>query len=78
MQIRVKDPSAGPAGSSRLVGTGSKGNKTYLSQLLTITGAQSTNALQCCPSKGRLQPSQIIFIKWSSITVAVSVGAGSF
>lgn len=76
--LRVEDPSASPSGSSWLAGAGSKGNKTYLSQLLTITGARSTNTLLSCPSRGRLQPSQIIFLKCLSIKVAVSAGAGSF
>lgn len=37
MQIRTKDLSADTAGIFWLVGAGSKGNKTYLSRLLTIS-----------------------------------------
>lgn len=37
MQIRMKELNADTAGTFWLVGAGSKGNKTYLSRLLTIS-----------------------------------------
>lgn len=56
VQIRMKDSRADTTGTFWLVGAGSKGNKTYLSRLLTI-------------SRSTQQQQTAILSVWIQITV---------